>query len=354
MQIKSVLLKNFRGYESETRIDLNDLTVFVGKNDAGKSTILEALDIFFNEGSGVVKPDKDDVNVNCRAEQDFETVITVIFKDLPDEIILDKTVPTTLAQEYLLNEDNCLEISKKYNNGGKPKVWIRAFHPTNSKCRDLLLKKNSDLKKIIEDNAIPCPNKSVNSIMRQSIWKYFEDELELANVEIDASKEDARQIWEKLYAYMPVYNLFQSDRSNSDNDSEIQDPLKKAVDVILKEPAIQELLNQVADQVHNKLKEVSDRTLEKLKEVNEAVANELNPVIPSVDKLKWSNVFKSVSITGDDDIPINKRGSGVKRLILLSFSGPKRRGSPKKVAGQVSSMPLKNRRPPNTVIISAF
>jgi AAA15 family ATPase/GTPase len=35
--------------------------------------------------------------------------------------------------------------------------------------------------------------------------------------------------------------------------------------------------------------------------------------------LKWVDVFKSVSITGDEDIPINKRGSGVKRLVLLNF-----------------------------------
>ena len=35
--------------------------------------------------------------------------------------------------------------------------------------------------------------------------------------------------------------------------------------------------------------------------------------------IKWVDVFKSVSITGDKDIPINKRGSGVKRLILLNF-----------------------------------
>ena len=34
--------------------------------------------------------------------------------------------------------------------------------------------------------------------------------------------------------------------------------------------------------------------------------------------MKWADVFKSVSITGDE-IPINKRGSGVRRLILLSF-----------------------------------
>lgn len=30
-------------------------------------------------------------------------------------------------------------------------------------------------------------------------------------------------------------------------------------------------------------------------------------------------MFKGLSITGDEDIPINKRGSGVKRLILLNF-----------------------------------
>ena len=44
-----------------------------------------------------------------------------------------------------------------------------------------------------------------------------------------------------------------------------------------------------------------------------------HPVIPTADKLKWADVFKAVSISGDEDIPINKRGSGVKRLVLLSF-----------------------------------
>ena len=50
-----------------------------------------------------------------------------------------------------------------------------------------------------------------------------------------------------------------------------------------------------------------------------SVANSLNPAIPSAQSLKWQDVFKGVSISGDEDIPINKRGSGVKRLILLNF-----------------------------------
>ena len=64
MIIKSMTIKNFRRYSSEVKIDFDNLTAFVGKNDAGKSTILEALDIFFNDGAGCVKIDKDDINKN--------------------------------------------------------------------------------------------------------------------------------------------------------------------------------------------------------------------------------------------------------------------------------------------------
>lgn len=63
MKIVSLKIKNFRGYRDLTEINFDDLTVFVGKNDIGKSTILEALDIFFNDGKGTVKIDKTDVNV---------------------------------------------------------------------------------------------------------------------------------------------------------------------------------------------------------------------------------------------------------------------------------------------------
>ena len=39
-------IKNFRSYKDEITISFEDLTAFVGKNDIGKSSILEALDIF--------------------------------------------------------------------------------------------------------------------------------------------------------------------------------------------------------------------------------------------------------------------------------------------------------------------
>ena len=99
----------------------------------------------------------------------------------------------------------------------------------------------------------------------------------------------------------------------------MQDPLNKAVRQIMNDRGIQSTLAGVAELVERKLQEVAGLTLDKLREMNPEIADSLNPVIPSSDSLKWNDVFKKVSITGDEDIPINKRGSGVKRLILLSF-----------------------------------
>lgn len=95
--------------------------------------------------------------------------------------------------------------------------------------------------------------------------------------------------------------------------------MKLAVKQILKDRRLMNHLNQVAVEVEEKLSQVAGQTLDKLNEMNPEIANSLNPVIPSPEGLKWVDVFKNVSITGDEDIPINKRGSGIKRLVLLNF-----------------------------------
>lgn len=312
-------IKNFRGYREATEIDFNDLTVFVGKNDVGKSTVLEALDIFFNDSKGTIKIDKTDINNIENQAGNTETEITVCFKELPDTVLIDSTVETSLQEEYLLNEEGILEVIKRYKNGGASKVYIRALHPTNTNCSELLFKNNTALKKIIQDNGIVCANLTTNTVIRKAIWNHYSDDLQSSITEIDASKEDAKIIWNKLSPYLPVYSLFQSDRKNSDGDDEVQDPLKEAVKQILNDEQLQLTLNQVATEVEGKLREVASRTLEKLREMDPSIANSLNPVIPTASSLKWQDVFKGVSISGDDNIPINKRGSGVKRLVLLNF-----------------------------------
>lgn len=319
MKLEKFKIKNFRGYREEVCIDFNDITVLIGKNDIGKSTILEALDIFFNDNKGVVKIDKSDLNTNAKEAGDDDIVLTACFSNLPEKVIIDATVETSLAEEYMLNEDKQLEVVKHYKEGGSARVYIRALSPSSKECKDLIIRKNSELQRILKSNAIECENRTINHIMRNAIWRYYGNTLDMKEQEIDISKEDAKKIWEKLSQYMPIYSLFQSDRKNSDSDDEVQDPLREAVKQIISDKEIQKQLCSIAETVKDKLYTVANATLDKLTEMDESVAASLTPIIPAPDKLKWADVFKSVSITGDNSIPINKRGSGVRRLILLNF-----------------------------------
>ena len=137
MKLCEVILKNFRGYYPETRIKIDNLTALIGKNDIGKSTILEALDIFFNQA----KIDVGDRNV---FHSDEETIIGCVFDELPTEITLEDAV-TSFSGEYLLNTDGKLEIWKKYPANGKQTIWIYANHPSNDGFNDLLSKKTTQL-----------------------------------------------------------------------------------------------------------------------------------------------------------------------------------------------------------------
>ncbi|MGF1453574.1 MAG: AAA family ATPase, partial [Opitutales bacterium] len=279
MKIKSLLVSNFRGYDREVKVGFKDLSVLVGKNDIGKSTLLEALDCFFNEGKGCVKIDRDDINKQRASSGEFEIMIAIEFEDLPESIVIDATNSTTLRGEHLLTTDGTLLVVKRFPNAGKERVFIRANHPTAPICKDLLQKKKEQLQRLLDENAIQCSNRNKNAEMRAAIWGSQSD-LQEQTIEIEISKIDAKAIWEQIKKYMPHFSLFQSDRKNSDGDNEVQDPMKYAIKEILDDSDIRTKLDDVAEKVKERLGEVSARTLEKLREMNPDVASSLNPKIP--------------------------------------------------------------------------
>ena len=323
MKLKSFKIKNFRGYRDEVVIDFNDMTAIVGRNDIGKSTILEAMDIFFNEGKGVVPLDDDDFNVVAKRENDKCIRLVAVFTELPDDIILDDAASTNLRDEYLLNVDGNLEVVREITSttATGQKVKIIANHPNNPECNILLHKKQSELQKQLEKLGLECDDKRKNTLLRKAIWAHYADSLDCQTIEIEVlSKESGiKDLWEKLKFYIPQYSLFQSDRKNADGDDEVQEPLKMAVKTIMNKPEIRTALDEVAMKVREALQEVSDRTVAKVAEMNPDLANELHPTLPEPKLLKWPDVFKNISIAGESDIPLNKRGSGIRRLILLNF-----------------------------------
>ena len=311
MKLAAVILENFRGYRQRIRVEIDeDLTAFIGKNDAGKSTVFEALEIFFNDG----KPEQGDACVHGN-----EPLIRIgcAFTELPSMLVLDSAATTSLAAEYLLNETGELEIIKEWDSSAKsPKeaVFAAAVHPTHPDAADLLSLKNSDLKARIKKLGIPesSVNLSVNASMRHAIRNAsIPLEPERRNVPLD--KEEAKKVWEQIKPQLPMYALFRSDRASQDGDKEVQNPLGFAITQALKE--LEADLKKIEDAVRARAEDVAQRTLAKLNEMDSRLASELKPFFKTDPK--W-DIFK-FGLAGDNGIPINKRGSGVRRLILLNF-----------------------------------
>ncbi|MFV8323109.1 AAA family ATPase [Flavobacterium sp. LS2R12] len=314
MKLETIKIKNFRGYQSETIIPVSNLTAFIGKNDAGKSTILEALEIFFN--NSLVSCEREDLNVNADNNQ---IEISCVFSDFPDDLIIDVANPTSLAAEYLLNAKNRLEIKKVFPaTAAKPKekVYIICNHPTIENGNDLLTLKKTELKqRATQTLNIPSENfnGNINSSIRLAIWNSF-DNLELQETELLVDKEDTKKVFDTLKSYLPLYALFQSDRQSKDDDKEVTDPMKIAVQQALSELTVE--LEYIKEQVRNKAIDTANRTLEKLREMSPELANALIPEFKT--EPKFDSQFK-LTIKSEEDIPINKRGSGIRRLILLNF-----------------------------------
>lgn len=315
MKLKQLKLKNFRGYKEEILIEFGNLTAFVGKNDVGKSTILEALEIFFNNKT--IQCEREDLSVNHEVE-DENIEISCVFSDIEIPIILDSNFETNLKDEYLLNKDGFLEIKKVLKCSiVKPKAnsYIVCYHPSEENCKDLLLLKSTELKRRAENLDIPKENynASINASIRRAIFNKFSN-LNLIETDLAVDKEDSKKIFNKLEEYFPMYALFQSDRASSDSDKEIVDPMQIAISQAIKGLEVE--INKIKEEVKEKTLEIANKTLEKLKEMNSTLADSLIPEFKA--EPKFDSLFK-LSINSDDGIAINKRGSGVRRLILLNF-----------------------------------
>ena len=109
MRILSLIATNYRPFATLQEVHLGPLATIVGQNDAGKSNILRALRLFFEE-----RPKIDECDVHDMAGPDEDVIVEVAFTDLPEKIALEEGIETTLQGEMLVDENDCLRIKKVY------------------------------------------------------------------------------------------------------------------------------------------------------------------------------------------------------------------------------------------------
>ena len=121
MILRKAIISNYRGINGSITVNFDLFNCIVGQNDAGKSTILKAIDASLNENN----PTRSDYNV-----QSTENLISVeLFFDCQNtQQLLGEEIPTTIEAEELTNQDNLLVWKKIWNvnetNIAKPKTFI--------------------------------------------------------------------------------------------------------------------------------------------------------------------------------------------------------------------------------------
>ncbi|GLQ21857.1 AAA family ATPase [Algimonas porphyrae] len=311
MKLVSVWVENFRCHSPRSELILNDLTVVVGKNDAGKSALFEAIRIFLAD----TKPDQNDPT---KGSGSSKVKIGCEFKELPEKLIVDATNHTTLSSEELLNANGRLEIVQIWECANKlPKlerVEANAYCLDVPETIDLLSLPNSKLKIRAKSLGIDegLFNSTINAEIRTAIRNAYKGAT-YSEKPVLLNKEGGKRIWELLKSMLPTVAYFQADRPSTDQDSEAQDPLQKAVKRALVREEVK--LSEITQSVRTEAEDVANATVEEIKNINPRLAQSLKPEITPGT---WDKVFKS-TITGEHEIPFNKRGSGVRRLILFSF-----------------------------------
>ena len=290
---------------------MEDFCVLIGRNDAGKSTVFAALSLYLDGG----KPDASDYSVGG----DGRCSITCTVTDLPSEIIIDDAASTTLELEHLLREDGQLAIRKTWVHGKTAvEVAAIALHPVVDGLEPLIGRKLENLKNLASDLGVleQVSDRRVNAAYRRAIWDEWArtGSSTPSEIELALNAEDGKQVAREIQQYFPLFQLFESDRSGAESDQVAQDPAKAIVKSVLDKnaSALADLAQSIADEITAHLADV----VVKLEDFAPDLASELKPqdIVPG-----WQKAFSAVQFVDSNGVSLAKRGSGTRRLVLLSF-----------------------------------
>lgn len=315
MKLNKLIIKNYRCYQKETIIDIDDLTCIIGRNDVGKSSVMEAMNAFFN-----AEIEKADLSVDA---ENAKVEITAIFSQVPAMIVLDSSVDCSLAEEGLLNADGMLEIKRIFEFGAKvtKTSYVMGNTPNAPELDGLLNLKNPSLKVKAQELSVDLSqvNQRVNRDIRKAIRDAFPSACSVKPVKVEGTinaEDNIKVVWTAISKILPTFALFKMDKALNDKDGDVQDPMKVAIDLALKNEEIAAKLAEIEEFVRSETTATAESTIRHLATFDKQLAERMQS---SFSKLpKWSSVF-DITLLNDKNIPLNKRGSGVRRLILLSF-----------------------------------
>ncbi|MDU1905563.1 MAG: AAA family ATPase [Dysgonomonas sp.] len=315
MKITKIIIEDFKGIRDKTTIIANDFNCIVGKNDIGKSTILQALDIFLNDKS----PSSEDKNINANSDN-----ITIeLFFEIGDiQITIDDAILTTFKDEELLDENGFLVIKKVWNVSKKtPKTEWYIRRKIYSDDTDFLFLKEPALIKLCNNLNIPTSkgnNEEYNNVEKRrklrDLYQANQYAFSFGYTQLQTTGQTReKNIVDILKNLLPSFEYFRADSSLSESDSSIQRYFRdKALGALKNEIDTNDLEETIRDQI--------GKSLQKITALINSVVTDEEQITASVE-FDWSRLITTSfkSSTDNANIPLSSRGDGFRRITMMSY-----------------------------------
>ncbi|MDK2901789.1 MAG: hypothetical protein PWR14_693 [Thermosediminibacterales bacterium] len=318
MKIKKIVIKNYRGIKEKQEIPLSSFSSIVGKNDSGKSIILNAIATFLDPKSyPIVESDFNDstkpIFIECHFTDDN-------LKELLESKIKSKIKKNDGLEEFLEDMlfDNSLIVIKEVSSPGKKfdneQILVMDFEDETFSM--LYTRSDEELNQILEKYSITIPVEGKGRNSKLEKIKYIKQYC----AENDITKI-IRPILDdyKITSLLPAVELFVSDYGlkadtsfKSHSVSEIKDYFER----------------ETADDT-KKLKQVEKEIQEEMNNEAEAIKNYMLDYASSLKKVEinpnivWKDAIKTVDVSfqfeGDSKpIPMSHKGTGYRRLFMVA------------------------------------
>jgi len=303
MYLKFITIRNYRGIERLEKLEISNLNTFVGKNDAGKSIILKALECFFNTK-------KFDIKDVFKWKQDEEsTSIEISFSPVVevDNLALDFNNLITIKKDFLI-----------INGKVKLSEYYLCYDFIEEQYQDLWNKKEQDLNKIISDLGEE-PKKSgrgkKNVIRIEQIKEILKDK-DRKNTYHELA--DFIKNIEKTYAIkLPEYSFFDAEQDLDIQATNFQSQFK---------PLISNYFENSKDKTSEIEKGLEVELAHEFEEIRKYMTKNvsgLKKLNPTTD-FDWSKSLKKFDLNlefegHNFDVPISHKGTGFKRLLMVAY-----------------------------------
>lgn len=317
MKLTIITIENFRGIKDKQVIPITNFSSIVGKNDSGKSIIVNAIASFLDPKTyKIVESDFNKLDIEITFEGDFyhqevrEILGEKIKLRVKKEDGLDEFLEDVIFEDHI----NIQKIAKK--PGGDFDVNLLTREYVDEDFKNLYVKSDEDLKTILEKYSISVPvagtgrNSKLEKI--KHIKKYCaENHIKQENIWV----EDIYKISDLL----PAVELFVSDygleadtkfKTNSVSeikgffDNETSDETKR---LSMIEKDIQVEMNKEAESIKNLMRDYTSSLLDVI-------------ITPDIN---WTKAIDGVNVKfrfDGDAAPIimTHKGAGYRRLFMVA------------------------------------